>query len=89
MATGVKQNGKRTGLSDRALSVIVFSLFFSWLLAFPFQGKVLQTVSAHYQQNAGDLALWSITAHFAGLLLCFLFIKNMNCLLYTSDAADE
>jgi len=77
MATGVKQNGKRIGLSDRALSVIVFSLFFSWLLAFPFQGKVLQTVSAHYQQDAGDLALWSITAHFAGLLLCFLFIKSM------------
>lgn len=77
MTTGEKQDRSKTVLSGRALSVIVFSLYFSWLLAFPFQGRILYAISDYYRQDAGDLALWAIMAHFAGLLLCFLFIKSM------------
>ena len=77
MTTGDKQSSNRSGLSDRSVSVIVFALFFSWLLAFPFQGGILYAVSGHYQHDAGNLSLWSITAHFAGLVLCFLFIKSL------------
>ena len=34
-----------TILNGRRLSIIVFSLFFSWMLAFPFQGQILYALS--------------------------------------------
>jgi DNA-binding CsgD family transcriptional regulator len=64
-------------MSNRRLSVVVFSLFFSWLLAFPFEGRILYSLADHYNISAHSFVFGTMTAHFAGLLICGLFVKNM------------
>lgn len=64
-------------MSNRRLSVIVFSLFFSWLLAFPFEGRILYALADHYNISAGSFVFGTMAAHFAGLLACGFFVRNM------------
>ena len=64
-------------LSERNMAVMVFSLFFSWLLAFPFEGQTLYTLLVKYNIYSPDFIFKSITAHLLGLLCCSFFIKNM------------
>lgn len=61
----------------RRLSVIVFSLFFSWLLAFPFEGRILYALADYYNISAGSFVFGTLAAHFAGLLACGFFVRNM------------
>jgi len=61
----------------RRLSVIVFSLFFSWLLAFPFEGKILYGLAAYYNISVDSFIFVTIAAHFLGLIACGFFVKNM------------
>jgi DNA-binding CsgD family transcriptional regulator len=63
--------------SERSLSILVFSLFFSWLLAFPFEGQVLYAIINTYEIDAYALTFGSIAAHFIGLSTCGFFIKTM------------
>lgn len=67
---------KKLPLTDRALSIIVFSLFFSWLLAFPFEGQVLYALAEKNNINPHTIIFGAIGAHFAGLTLCGFFIKT-------------
>jgi len=62
---------------DRRLTVIVFSLFFSWLLAVPFEGQVLYQIAEYYGGSAYSFVFWSMAAHFVGLIACGFVVKNM------------
>ncbi len=64
-------------LNERNFSVLVFSLFFSWLLAFPFEGKVLYVFLEKYQIDADSVIFESIVAHLMGLLSCSFYVKNI------------
>jgi len=62
---------------DRRLTVIVFALFFSWLLAVPFEGQVLYQIAEYYGGSAYSFVFWSMAAHFAGLIACGFVVKKM------------
>lgn len=68
---------KKIDINNRRLSVIVFSLFFSWLLAFPFEGQILYTLADYHHIQTNEFVFGTIAAHFAGLLLCGFFVKNI------------
>jgi hypothetical protein len=40
-----KNKGNETNICGRRITVIVFSPFFSWLLAFPFEGQILYAIT--------------------------------------------
>jgi len=62
---------------ERSLSIIVFSLFFSWLLAFPFEGQVLYAITDRFYIDAHSIIFASIAAHCVGLFTSGFFIKTM------------
>lgn len=64
-------------MDERQLSIIVFALFFSWLLAFPFEGQVLYALSGRYNIEVHNLIFGVITFHFLGLGLSGFFIRTM------------
>ncbi len=66
-----------TIINPRRLSIIVFSLFFSWLLALPFEGRILYALTDYYNISAKSFVFGTMAAHFAGLLACGFFVKNM------------
>lgn len=63
--------------NERRLTVIVFSLFFSWLLAFPFEGRLLYALADYYSISAGSFVFGTMAAHLAGLLVCGFFVRTM------------
>ena len=63
-------------MDERKLSIVVFSLFFSWLLALPFEGQVLYALAHPYDINPYSIIFWVIVAHFTGLFLTGFIIKN-------------
>lgn len=64
-------------LNERNLSVIAFSLFFAWQLAFPFEGRILYSLTDYYQVEPHTLVFGAVAATFAGLFFCGFFIKSM------------
>jgi len=62
---------------DRRLTVIVFSLFFSWLLAVPFEGQVFYAVADFHGASAHSFVFGAMAVHFAGLIACGFVVKNM------------
>lgn len=73
----LRMDGIIMKISKRSLSVMVFSLYFSWLLAFPFQGQVLYAISGYYNIDATSLIFEATIAHFIGLFACGFFIKSI------------
>ncbi len=63
--------------SARRLSVLVFSLYFSWLLAFPFEGQVLYALAKSIDLDPRPMIFAAIAAHCTGLILCGLAVKTM------------
>ena len=63
--------------NGRRLTVVVFSLFFSWLLSVPFEGQVLYAIADLRGVSAGAYVFGAMAAHFAGLIACGFFVKNM------------
>ncbi len=62
----------------RILSIIVFSLFFGWVLAFVFEGQVLYAIYDQYHHlDTHSMIFGSIAALFTGLVGCGVFIKKM------------
>lgn len=59
------------------LSTIIFSLFSSWLLAFPFEGQVLYMLSQRFNLNPQNMVFNAMLAHFVGLFICGYFIKTI------------
>jgi len=66
-----------TMAGNRRLTIVVFSLFFSWLLAVPFEGQVLYQIAEYYGGSAYSFVFWSMAAHFAGLIACGFVVKKM------------
>lgn len=64
-------------MNERNLSVVVFSLFFSWQLSFPFEGQILYAIAGVYGVLPHGMIFSSITACFIGLFLCGFFIKTV------------
>lgn len=62
---------------NRRLIIIVFSLFFSWLLAFLFEGRILYALADYYNISANSYVFETMAAHFSGLIVCGFFVKNM------------
>jgi len=65
------------GINNRRLSVIVFSLFYAWLLAFPFEGKILYALSEYYNLSSYQFVFGTMAAYFLGLVSCGLFVKTL------------
>ncbi|MDT8903535.1 response regulator transcription factor [Anaeroselena agilis] len=68
--------GGYPSLSARHLSLAVFSLYFSWLLAFPFEGQVLYALAASVGVDPRPMISGAVAAQCAGLLLCGFFVKT-------------
>ncbi len=69
--------GGWAAISDRQLSVIVFSFFFAWQLAFPFEGQILYALSARCQTEVHGMVFGAAAATFCGLFSSGFLIKNM------------
>ncbi|HHU07917.1 MAG TPA: LuxR family transcriptional regulator [Clostridiaceae bacterium] len=63
-------------LDERKLSILVQSLFSSWMLALLFEGQVLYSLAYAYKIAPVVMVFSGIAAHFAGLLFCGFFIKT-------------
>ena len=72
------QNVKKVAAStEHNLSVIVFSLFFAWILSFPFEGQVLYSLADSYSMDASRMVFIAISAHFLGLFTGGFLVKDM------------
>lgn len=78
----LERSVKKIYLNEKRLSIIVFSLFFSWLLAFPFEGQLLYAITSQYNINPGIMVFGSIIAQFVGLFSSGFFVKNMKIAKY-------
>lgn len=63
-------------MDERKLSVLVISLFSSWMLAFLFEGQIFYSLADAYKIDPAGMVFCGVAANFAGLLLCGLFIKT-------------
>lgn len=77
MTENTASQGVTIATDNRRLSVAVFSLFFAWLLAFPFEGRILYALAAYHHISVHSFVFGTMTAHFAGLLVCGIFVRNM------------
>lgn len=63
--------------SCRKITILVFSFFFSWLLSFPFEGKILHMLARQYQLPTDAYISLILIAHLIGMLGCGFVVKNM------------
>ncbi len=61
----------------RRLTIIVFCLFFAWLLAFPFEGRILYALADYYNVPVQQFVFGTMAAHFIGLILCGFLVKSL------------
>ena len=71
-----QQNIPFINLNERNMSVLVHSLFSSWMLSFIFEGQIFQYLAKEYNFPADSLIIGSSAAMFSGLLLGGFFIKT-------------
>lgn len=77
MAEKQHSKGIDISINDRNLSVVVFSLFFSWQLAFPFEGRILYSITESYELFPHKMVFGALAACFLGLFLCGFVIKTI------------
>ena len=63
-------------MDERKLSVVVHSLFSSWMLSFLFEGRIFYSLADAYMFDPAGMVFCGVAAVFVGLLLCGLFIKT-------------
>jgi DNA-binding CsgD family transcriptional regulator len=77
---GVTENRTNRRVSmvtnERLLSVLVHSLFSAWMLAVLFEGQIFYALTDSHKIDPSAMVFGGVAAHFAGLLLCGLFIKT-------------
>ncbi|HOR86632.1 MAG TPA: LuxR family transcriptional regulator, partial [Bacillota bacterium] len=71
-----RRSGLHINLDERKLSVIFFSLFSSWLLAFPFEGQILYSITDYYCVSAYRYVFIVIAAIFTGLFSGGFIARN-------------
>ena len=76
MAGRLPQKSLYINLNERNLSVIVHSLFSSWMLAFLFEGQIFYSIANTYKIDPTGIVFCAVAAIFTGLLLCGLFIRT-------------
>lgn len=64
-------------VGERKLSILIFSLFFSWTLSFAFEGQVLYALAQYHNYDPHKIIFGAITATFAGLFLGGFFVRSM------------
>lgn len=77
MAVDKKKKRAEFIMDNRSLSIIVFSLFSSWLLSIAFEGRILYALLNYHRISPQPFVLGSMAAHCAGLALCAFFVKSM------------
>jgi DNA-binding CsgD family transcriptional regulator len=65
------------GGDQRLLSVAVFSLYFSWMLAFPFEGQVYYALTARTGVRPQSAVLLSVLVHAVGLVCCGFIVRTL------------
>lgn len=73
----IRADRRLFSMTDRRLSVIVFSLFFAWNLAFPFEGRILYALAEHHGTDPRPMVFGAIAATCAGLLSGGFIAKTM------------
>ncbi|MEW6623960.1 MAG: LuxR family transcriptional regulator [Bacillota bacterium] len=63
-------------LDERRLSIIVFALFSSWMLAFPFEGRILYAIADNFNYDPYQIVFGVIASHAVGLLFWGFLIKT-------------
>jgi hypothetical protein len=76
MTDGSQHRAPAGFLDERRLSVIFYSLFSGWMLAFLFEGRILYGLAADYGISPGGMVFYGIAALFAGALSCGFWIKT-------------
>ncbi|MGI6176438.1 MAG: LuxR C-terminal-related transcriptional regulator [Christensenellales bacterium] len=76
MADRHPQKRLHISLDERKLSILVQSLFSSWMLAFLFEGQIFYSLAGAFDLAPAVMVFSGIAAHFAGLLFCGFFIKT-------------
>lgn len=61
---------------ERFLTIAGFSLLFTYILSFLFEGQILYSLLDHFGLDAEKYVLTSILAHFAGLFSCGFIVKT-------------
>lgn len=64
-------------ISGRTLTILFFSLYSGWLLAFPFEGQIFYALGEYNSIAIQNMLLFGIVAHFIGLISCGLLVKNI------------
>ena len=67
--SGLRRDELLLKIGERRLSIVIFSLFFSWVLAFPFEGQILYSLAEQYQIESHTMVFSAIAATFLGLFL--------------------
>jgi len=63
--------------SERLLSVVVFGLFFSWVMAIPYEGQIMHSLGERYGIDLHTLIYCAMLAHGIGLFVCGFFLKSI------------
>lgn len=71
---------------SRLLSVAAFSLLFTYLLSFLFEGQVMYDLMAYYGAEVPLVVTLAMTAHLVGLFVCGYFTKSPGALRKTTLA---
>ncbi len=62
---------------NRTRSILAFTCFTAWLIAFPYEGKVLYALLARAGVESGFWITAAIVAHLLGLLVCMAFVRSL------------
>ncbi len=76
MTTERRSDTLHINMDERKLSIIVFSLFSSWMLAFLFEGRILYSLAGSFDLAPAVMVFGGLVGHFAGLFLCGFLIKT-------------
>lgn len=60
--------GKRSEIRAKRMAVLSFSLFFSWIMIFPFDGQILQRLTSEQGLDGSSLMMLGIAGQGLGLL---------------------
>ncbi len=63
-------------MDDRKLSVMVMSLFSSWMLSFLFEGQILYSFTDNFDLNIDLMVFGGVASILAGLFICGFIIKT-------------
>ena len=75
--SGESRHNSAVATDSRRLCIALFSLFSSWLLAFPFEGKILYALAEYYAVPAQPFVFQAMAEHFVGLIVCGFFVRSM------------